>query len=284
VIESVAGGPAAKGGLKVGDLIVEIDGHAIEKVEDMTAALQGRPAGVIVKFRIDRQGQTKDLEVRLERRPSADARRLPQFGKQPEEMPAEAGPAENSPIPQPGDSTILGTRRPKLGVRTVSLSSFIREQTRLPGSYVAGVYVTFVDRDAPAGKAGLPVGSVITAVDGEPMDSPDTLAALVHRAGPGQSLSVTYYFRDHETVLPIVLAGGPPQPPAPDTQGTLRAGTGPRAAAAPGGPIDQPPGFAPDVTPDDSTTTIEALQRRIDELEKRVADLEAALAKNAAEK
>jgi PDZ domain len=281
VMESVPNGPAAKGGLKVGDLIIAIDGQAIENVEEMTASLQGRPAGAVIKFRVDRKGETRDLEVKLERRPSPDARRLPQFGKQPEEMPQPGPAADNGPGPgdaPTSESVILNTRRPKLGVRTVSLTQFIREQTRLPGSYVAGVYVTYVDRDAPAGRAGLPVAAVITTVDGEPIDSPDTLAELVHRAGPGQTLNVTYYFRDHESVTQITLAGGSgaAQPPAPGPQMTVRA-----RPAAP----DQPPGFAPDLSPDDSGAslgaTIEALQQRIAELEKRVADLEAAAAKSA---
>ena len=287
VTEAVAGGPAAKGGMKVGDLITAIDGQTIAKVEDMTGQLQGRPAGVVIQFRVLRDGKTRDLEVRLERRPPPENRRLPQFGKQPEDMPvpgsarADAGGAAGSAAPGPmNDSLILSTRRPKLGVRTVSLTPFIREQNRLPGSYVAGVYVTYVDPDAPAGKAGLPATSIITSVDGEPMDSPDTLASLVHRAGPGQTLNIAYYFRDHESVVPVTLGGGPPTPavanpaPAATPRATVRAR--PPVAA-----LDQPPGFEPDEQPgDDTAATIEALKGRIADLEKRVAELEAAAVKN----
>ena len=142
----------------------------------------------------------------------------------------------------PGDSLILSTRRPKLGIRTVNLTPFIREQARLPGSYVAGVFVTFVDPDSPSGKGGLPNNAIITAVDGEPIDSPDTLKSLVDRAGPGQVLTVTYYFRDHETQTVVTLAGGPPQPPAPGPQATVRAKPVPAVTQPPA----QLPGFAPD--------------------------------------
>ncbi len=68
VTEAVTGGPAAKGGMKVGDLITAINGQTISKVEDMTGQLQGRPAGVVIQFRVLRDGKTRDLEVRLERR------------------------------------------------------------------------------------------------------------------------------------------------------------------------------------------------------------------------
>ncbi len=178
------------------------------------------------------------------------------------------------------DSLILGTRRPKLGVRTVSLTPFIREQNRLPGSYVAGVFVTYVDPDAPAGKAGLPATSIITSVDGEPIDSPDTLASLVHRAGPGQTLNIAYYFRDHESTVAVTMAGGPPTPaaanpaPAASPRPTVRAR--PPVVA----PVDQPPGFEPEQPGDDTAATIEALKARIADLEKRVTELEAATVKN----
>lgn len=45
--------------------------------------------------------------------------------------------------------------------------------------------------------------------------------------------------------------------------------------------LDQPPGFEPDEQPgDDTAATIEALKGRIADLEKRVAELEAAAVKN----
>jgi membrane-associated protease RseP (regulator of RpoE activity) len=277
VTKTDTGGPAAKGGMKTGDLITSIDNQPVKSVDDMGEIMSSRHAGDMVKFGVERKGETRELQVRLERRPPPDPARLP-FGKQADDLPAPGGPAPGAPggPAGPGDSVILSTRRPKLGIRTVHLTPFIREQVRLPGSYVAGVYVTYVDADAPAGKAGLPNNSVITAVDGEPIDSPDTLAALVHRAGPGQVLNVVYYHRDHETQTAITLAGGLPQSPAPGPHATVRAKPIPAAQVVPA----QPPGFAPDeAEATDSTAPadkITALERRIAELEKRIAELEAA--------
>ncbi|HEY1786480.1 MAG TPA: PDZ domain-containing protein [Pirellulales bacterium] len=283
VMKTDAGGPADKGGLKADDLITAIDDQPVTNLQDMTDILGGRHAGAVVKFSVERKGESRDVQVRLERRPPPDRRLLPQFGKQAEDMPPPGGPAPGAPAPgnaapgaDPGSSVILNTRRPKLGVITDYLTPFIREQFRLPGSYVAGVLVTFVDPDAPAGKAGLPKHAIITSVDGAPIDSPDTLASVVHRAAAGQTLNVTYYFRDHETQAAITLAGGPPQPPGIGPQATVRAKPIPRVIEPPA----QPPGFVPD-EPDAADTPppvvdVAALEHRIAELEKRVAELEAA--------
>ncbi|HTU24397.1 MAG TPA: PDZ domain-containing protein [Pirellulales bacterium] len=279
VTRSDAGGPAAKGGMKVGDLITAIDDQPVKSMEEMAEIMSRLHAGSNVKFSIERNSESQDLQVRLERRPPVEKRLVPDFGKQPEDAPAPgAGPALGPAAPV--DSMILNSRRPKMGIKTDNLTAFIREQFRVPGSYVAGVFVTYVDPESPAGKAGLPTNSIITSVDGLPIDSPDTLAALVHRAGPGQTLRVTYYYRDHESVAPVTLAGGPPQPPAPGPQATTRA-----KPLAPGATPAQPPGFVPEGDDDSAgpmktaeapPADIEALQRRIAELEKRVADLEAA--------
>jgi len=278
VTRTDAGGPAAKGGLKVGDLITAVDDLPVKTMQDMGDIMITRHAGARVKFSIDRGGAISDVQVRLERRPPPEKRLVPQFGKQAEEMPGPGALAPGASPTQadPGSSTILRTRRPKLGITTDYLTPFIREQARLPGSYVAGVFVTFVDPDSPAGKAALPKGAIITSVDGAPIDSPDTLAGVVHRAGPGQVLNVTYYFHDHETQSAITLAGGPQQPPAPGPQATVRAKPLSRAPVPP----EQPPGFAPD-EPDVTdmpapVDKITELERRIAELEKRVAELEAA--------
>ncbi|HEX4145972.1 MAG TPA: PDZ domain-containing protein [Pirellulales bacterium] len=285
-----AGGPAAKGGLKTSDLITAIDEQPVKSMEEMGEIMAALHAGAVVKFSIDRAGETRDVQVRLERRPPPEQRLVPEFGKQAEDLPIPGAPAPGGPAPggaagppDLGSSIILNTRRPKMGIRTEHLTPFMREQFRLPGSYVAGVFVSFVDPDSPAGKAGLPKTAIITSVDGAPIDSPDTLAALVHRAVAGQVLNVSYYFHDHETLVAVTLAGGPPQPPTDSPQATMRAKPVPRTIQPPVQPPAQPPGFTPDEPSLDElfpehppTDKIADLERRIDELEKRVAEIEAA--------
>ncbi|MCB8877424.1 M50 family metallopeptidase [Acidisoma silvae] len=66
-----AGSPAARAGLKQGDLIVAADGAPIVTFADLGAFLKARPDQT-VDLRIDRQGAQLDLKPRLEARHSND--------------------------------------------------------------------------------------------------------------------------------------------------------------------------------------------------------------------
>jgi hypothetical protein len=80
-------------------------------------------------------------------------------------------------------------RRAFLGVQTVALSPELREHFGVPTE--AGVLVSKIVEDSPA--AGeLEVGDIISAVDGEPIDSPSELARAIggHESGDGVDLEV----------------------------------------------------------------------------------------------
>lgn len=57
--------PGAKAGLKVGDVIVDIDGHAIDRIPTMRHYLGGKYAGETVKvsFRREKETLTRDVEL-----------------------------------------------------------------------------------------------------------------------------------------------------------------------------------------------------------------------------
>ena len=62
------GSPAAKAGLKAGDMMTEFDGKKIDNLYDFTYALRAKQPGDTVKVKVLRGGQTIDAEVLLERR------------------------------------------------------------------------------------------------------------------------------------------------------------------------------------------------------------------------
>jgi hypothetical protein len=62
------GSPAAKGGLKGGDIMIEFDGKEIGNLYDFTYALRSRRAGDTVKVKVLRGSETVEAEVRLEAR------------------------------------------------------------------------------------------------------------------------------------------------------------------------------------------------------------------------
>ena len=69
VREATAGGPAARAGLRAGDLIVAVGGERIAEPDDVAAAIQDRSPGESVEVEVRRDGELRTLDVRLAARP-----------------------------------------------------------------------------------------------------------------------------------------------------------------------------------------------------------------------
>jgi putative serine protease PepD len=69
-VESVTpGGPADKAGLQKGDVIKAVDGRAIKDPTELSSAIETKKPGDTVTLRIERNGLTQDLDVKLGTRP-----------------------------------------------------------------------------------------------------------------------------------------------------------------------------------------------------------------------
>jgi hypothetical protein len=64
-----AGSPAAQGGLKGGDILIEFDGAPIQNIYDFTYALRGHKPGDTVVVKVLRGGETISAKVTLRQRP-----------------------------------------------------------------------------------------------------------------------------------------------------------------------------------------------------------------------
>ena len=63
VVQVVEGSPAAQAGLRPEDLIVEIDGAAIESVDDLQRLMTAERIGARIAARVVRQGSPLELEL-----------------------------------------------------------------------------------------------------------------------------------------------------------------------------------------------------------------------------
>jgi len=151
------GGPAASAGIKVGDVITGIGGHAVKSADDVVAALSAQRIGE--KVRVD--------DVRDQRTQSIDV----QVGEYPGATTAEAGGA-------------------KIGLALQTLTPPLAQSLGLDPS-TKGAVVTDVVAGSPADKAGLAVGDVVREVDRKPVQSADEAAAAIHARGGTHLLRVT---------------------------------------------------------------------------------------------
>ncbi len=66
------GGPAEKAKLKVGDVIVKVDGKRVETVNELLDVVQAKEKGAKIKLEIVREGKTTSLDVEVQEDKSGD--------------------------------------------------------------------------------------------------------------------------------------------------------------------------------------------------------------------
>ena len=191
-----ADSPAAKAGIKDGDVIVEFDGERVRSAKHLSRLVAETPTGRSVKVVVERDGGRVDLQVAPETA-RADTefpmRRMPnrEFEFNGENFRFD-GPDMHGLFEQHGpggpDVLIVPQGRGRLGIGIQDLSPQLAEYfgTR------DGVLVTNVELDSPAAKAGLKAGDVITAIGDTQVGSPADLTRAVRRADEGAELSITY--------------------------------------------------------------------------------------------
>jgi serine protease Do len=154
VASVVEGSPAMKAGLKAGDVIVEYDGKAISKSEDLPRLVAGTEIGRAVTVKVMREGKPTTVQATVARLDEPDTRE------------AAATPGQG-----------------KLGLSVENLTA---EQARAFGlGERKGVVVREVQPDGRAADAGIQPGDVILEADKKPVGSAEELRRIVdeHKAG-----------------------------------------------------------------------------------------------------
>lgn len=277
-------GPAAEAGVMRGDILLEIDGEALEHLADLERHLDELEPGDQVELKVlhgddlrtltatlgDRHGHpylglipcdglSKDIEMHLAR-PPVIVELMPdgpaeQAGSQEGDMiiavdgqtvGIEKDLADLIAEYEPGDTVVLEIERPGeeprarevtvelgqhpekegtayLGVRYSSFPR-LRDLRELPfgddefdrltfvlpyGEIEQGLIVWRVAEDSPASAAGLKGGDVITAVDGEPVASPQALTDAIAERKPGDETTLTVFRGKEESEIKITLGEHP---------------------------------------------------------------------------
>ena len=129
--------PAARAGLKTGDLIVTIDGQVVDDQNAFDYRFATKPLGGQAQLGVLRNGKETALKVALEIAPET-----------------------------PRDEIVIQARSPFMGVKVANISPAVAEELRLDAN-AAGVVVTEIADGSLAQTLGFQRGDVIAEVNGE---------------------------------------------------------------------------------------------------------------------
>lgn len=148
--------PAAKAGVKPGDLIVSMDGEALEDFKALPRLVAAAEPGKRATLEVVREGKTRELTVTVGQTPDSEKVASSEAG--------EAVPA-----------------RGQLGLQLAALTPETKKKYGVKGE-ADGVLVVDVRKGSPAARAGIQPGTLVLMVDQAPVDSPDAVAKRVRQA------------------------------------------------------------------------------------------------------
>jgi membrane-associated protease RseP (regulator of RpoE activity) len=230
--------PAAKAGIKEGDVVVRFDGEAVRSASQLARLVGETPAGRSVAIEVSRGGATQKLEATL----AEGGRRVRVLGgpgmrefalempdidvdvpepPEPPEPPAppDAPMAPRAPLPHAwawrGDDgrdlvmRFFGGGPRRLGIEYLEIGEQLAAHFELTAK--SGVLVSSVDADSPAAKAGMKAGDLVLKLDGKAIEDGRDLREAVAEAGDGKAVTVTVK-RDGRTLDLQVTLAKPEQP------------------------------------------------------------------------
>jgi len=209
--------PAAKAGLKAGDVVLEYNGQRVEGTEQFIRLVRETPVGRTVKLLISRGGATQTLQAAIGKRPA-----MTWTG------PGVDGEAMRKAFEKMRDLHIHipDTPRPLMSWRTPVLGI---EGEALEGQLAAyfgvssGVLVRSVLKDTPAEKAGLKAGDVILKVGDAKVTTPREISSAIRALARKKTFPLLVRRNQQDLTLNVTIE---------DAEGQRRPGSPSRVIAS----------------------------------------------------
>jgi serine protease Do len=165
IADVTPGGPGARGGLQVGDVVLRVNGKDVEDNTDLTRTVAAARAGEALRLDVLRGGRRQTLTVTSGTRP-AEA-----------ELALRGNP--NAPGARPTPSAPATPAAPTaLGLTLVPLDPATRQARNIPAE-VRGVLITAVRNGSDAATKQLRAGDVIVSANFRAVSTPQEVAAAV---------------------------------------------------------------------------------------------------------
>ncbi len=180
VQEVIENSPAARAGLRKGDILIKMQNKAVRDADNVIQDLGKMKPGDEVALTVLRDGKEKAVKVKLANYP--EAKRSVQSEK-------KTRPEKALKVKMPEKFIFsLGTSR--LGVRVQEMDEDLASYFNLKAG--EGVLVTEVEEESPAQKAGLKSGDVITAVNGAKTGTPEALREEIRDLPEDKTAEISY--------------------------------------------------------------------------------------------
>ncbi|MGI9025913.1 MAG: DegQ family serine endoprotease [Burkholderiaceae bacterium] len=155
-----SGSPAAKAGLKAGDVITKLDGREIDRSSDLPARISILKPGSTTHLQVWREGKASDLDVAL---------------------------GEFKDTTTVASADVPGDKGGRLGVAVRPLRP---EEARQLGSIAGGNGLVVEESSGAAADAGIQAGDVILSFNGQPVQTAEQLKGLIAKAGKSAAILV----------------------------------------------------------------------------------------------
>jgi serine protease Do len=207
--------PAEKAGLKKDDVILRFDGESVTSVRKLSRLVGESSADQTVRITISRGGAEQEVSATLSKHNMAS---ILGAGIRDDIL---RGIGKDWPQINSDDGNFVfsfgGNRR--IGVSTQTLTKQLADYF---GARDGGVLITSVAENSPAAKAGLKAGDVITAVDGEKVDSTGDVSRVINKKQEGEVSLTILRDRNTRTVNLTPVKKEQPTIVRPGTLGTRR--------------------------------------------------------------
>jgi serine protease Do len=222
ITQVIPGSPAEKAGLRKDDVILRLDGENITSVRKLNRLVAEIAPDQTVKVTVSRGGSEQELTATIGKRDNVSTVQG-LFGGDPKVWKWEGYPKNfeglknfkfENPLPEgcgfdfdkENDLTFMLSNSRRIGVSTMSLNKQLADYFGIAGG--KGVLVTSVTEDGPAAKVGVKAGDVITAIDGEAVDSPGDLSRVINRKKEGSVTLTVIRNKSQQTFVVTPSEGG----------------------------------------------------------------------------